>query len=542
MAEDWTKLTLDPGDRVAGFEIESFVARGGMAVVYRARDVSLGRTVALKVIAPELAQNEKFRLRFMRESELAASLDHPNVIPIYAAGESNDLLYLVMRFVRGDDLGTVLRNSGPLSPRVALPIFTQVAGGLDAAHARQLVHRDVKPGNILLAGEEEIAQRHVYLSDFGLTKRLSSLTGVTTAGHFLGTINYVAPEQVEGKPVDHRSDIYSFGCVLFEALAGEPPFAGDDDAALLWAHIAAEPPRISERRPDLPAALDPVLQRALAKDADDRPQDCRTLVSELRTAFRSGANRGGSPPGRTRPPARPKSGAPSQRPSAARPGPGRAGPPGADRVRRPALPVRRPRLGLLALLAAVVLLLGGGGWFLLGRDTWVSRSGQELSEAAVVLDHPKRWAPVKHGGQYIVLAPTDLTGIFTPEGDWAPARRTGREAPQDLVGAYVTTTKALDVSGFIPMEDQLSDQFVGVEFQTTDPQDPPPGAPNNTQRVSGMLRPAGGTDPVLYYDLVVQPSSTAKERPGVVLLFCRAEDRAANQETFDRVSASMRTL
>jgi hypothetical protein len=542
MANDWTKLTLEAGDRVAGFEIESFVARGGMAVVYRARDISLGRTVALKVIAPELAQNEKFRLRFMRESELAASLDHPNVIPIYGAGEEDDLLYLVMRFVRGDDLGTVLRQ-GPLSPRVALPIFTQVAGGLDAAHARQLIHRDVKPGNILLAGEDDVAQRHVYLSDFGLTKRLSSLTGVTTAGHFLGTIHYVAPEQVESKPVDHRSDIYSFGCVLFEALAGEPPFAGEDDAALLWAHIAQDPPRISDRRPDLPAALDPVLQRALAKDPDDRPQDCRTLVSELRMALRSGANRGGTPPGRPRPPARPKPAAAEQRRPPARPAGGRTPATSAEpNKKRPVRTVRRPKLGLLGLIAALILLVGGGGWLLLGPDPWVSRSGTELSEAAVALEHPKSWAPKDHGGQFIVLAPTDLTGIFTPGGDWAAAQRTLQEEPTDLVGAYVTTTQAFEVGQFTPLEDQLSHQFTGVEFQSKDPQDPPPGAPSGTERVSGTLQPAGGTEPVLFYDLVVQPASSPSARPGAILLFCRAEDRAANQETFDRVLASMRTL
>ncbi len=199
-AEDWSRRLLSVGDRLAGYQVESLVARGGMAVVYRARDLRLDRTVALKVIAPELASHDKFRQRFMRESELAASMDHPNIIPIYAAGEADQLLYLVMRFVAGQDLGSVLGERGALPPREALAVFTQVAGALDAAHARQLVHRDVKPGNILLSGDEDIAQRHIYLSDFGLTKRLSSLTGITTTGHFLGTIQYVAPEQVANRP------------------------------------------------------------------------------------------------------------------------------------------------------------------------------------------------------------------------------------------------------------------------------------------------------------------------------------------------------
>jgi serine/threonine protein kinase len=220
VSENWSGRMLGAGQRLAGYEVEAFVARGGMAVVYRARDLSLDRSVALKVIAPELASNDKFRQRFVRESEIAASIDHPNIIPIYAAGEADGLVYLVMRFVDGEDLGTVMKARGALRPRDALPIFTQIAGALDAAHARQLVHRDVKPGNVLLSGDDDLAQRHVYLSDFGLTKRLSSLTGFTTTGHFLGTIQYVAPEQVANRTVDHRADIYSFGCVIYEALAG----------------------------------------------------------------------------------------------------------------------------------------------------------------------------------------------------------------------------------------------------------------------------------------------------------------------------------
>ena len=185
---------LDVGNRVAGFEIEAYVARGGMAVVYRAREVGLGgRVVALKVIAPELASDETFRRRFTQESHLAASIDHPNIIPIYAAGEADGQLYLVMRYVDGETLGAVFKDQGPLGPAEVLAIFAQVAGALDAAHAHELVHRDVKPKNILLVGDAELTRRHVYLSDFGLTKRVSGDTSVTTAGQFLGTIRYVAP-------------------------------------------------------------------------------------------------------------------------------------------------------------------------------------------------------------------------------------------------------------------------------------------------------------------------------------------------------------
>jgi serine/threonine protein kinase len=276
---------LQVGDRVGNFEVEALIARGGMAVVYRARDPGLRRPVALKVIAPELAQDQKFRQRFTQESQLAASIDHPNIIPIYAAGEENHLLYLVMRYVQGGNLGSALKANVGLTPDEALPIFTQVAGALDAAHAHDLIHRDVKPGNILLSGSGDLSTRHVYLSDFGLTKRLSSDPGVTTAGHFLGTIQYVAPEQVASGHPDRRADIYSLGCVIYEALAGQPPFVREDQAALLYAHVAEPPPRISERRPDLPLELDDVFQRVMAKDPRDRHQDCRSLIADLYAAF-----------------------------------------------------------------------------------------------------------------------------------------------------------------------------------------------------------------------------------------------------------------
>ena len=277
---------LDIGNRVAGFEIEAWVARGGMAVVYRAREVGLGgRVVALKVIAPELAEDETFRHRFTQESHLAASIDHPNIIPIYAAGEADGQLYLVMRYVDGETLGAVFKDQGPLAPADALAIFAQVAGALDAAHAHELVHRDVKPKNILLVGKGELARRHVYLSDFGLTKRVTSDTSVTTAGQFLGTIRYVAPEQISKAPISHQTDIYSLACVIFEALTGQPPFDSNDEAATLWSHMSQNPPSASQRRPGLPVAVDDVLRRALAKNPAQRQPTCQTLIAELRAAL-----------------------------------------------------------------------------------------------------------------------------------------------------------------------------------------------------------------------------------------------------------------
>jgi len=279
-----------PGDVLAGYEIEDYVARGGMAVVYRARDLSLGRRVALKLIAPELAGNDKFRQRFIRESELAASIDHPNVLPIYAAGEAEGTLYIAMRYVDGQDLGALIRGVGRLEPDRALPIFTQAAAALDTAHAHGLVHRDVKPGNILLArmpsSNGSTVESHTYLTDFGLTRRSSSLSGFTTAGHFIGTIAYVAPEQIEGRNVTHAVDVYAMGCVLYEALSGAPPFERDDDAALLWAHMSTMPQPLSGLVPGIPPGVDEVIARAMAKDPAERTPSCREVIADLRAAFR----------------------------------------------------------------------------------------------------------------------------------------------------------------------------------------------------------------------------------------------------------------
>jgi Protein kinase domain len=273
---------LEVGTEVAGYRVASFIGRGGMAVVYRAEDLRLGRNVALKLLAPELSQNEKFQHRFMRESRLAAAIDHPNIIPIYEAGEVGGLLYIVMRYVEGNDLKKVIEREGPLDPVRISMLLRQVAGALDAAHSRGLVHRDVKPGNVLLAsgaGPED--EDHVYLTDFGLTKRSSSLSGLTVTGHFLGTIDYVAPEQITGNPVDARTDVYALGCVLYECLTGTVPFQRDDDAALLWAHLVEAPPSLHERMPELPTGLNDIVATAMAKAPEDRYATCREVAAAV---------------------------------------------------------------------------------------------------------------------------------------------------------------------------------------------------------------------------------------------------------------------
>ncbi|MFB9365081.1 serine/threonine-protein kinase [Kitasatospora sp. NPDC001664] len=273
------------GQQLGGYRLEKIIGRGGMAVVYRAEDLRLGRTVAVKLLAPELARNDVFRERFARESRAAAAIDHPHIVPVYEAGETEGVLYIAMRYVRGRDLRALLDRQGPLTVRQAVRITAQVASALDAAHAHQLVHRDVKPGNVLVAeGTDSDHPEHVYLTDFGLTKKSLSLTGLTTVGQFVGTLDYVAPEQISGRPVDGRCDVYSLGCVVYEELTGTPPFRREDDLALLWAHLHDEAPSVRELRPDLPAGLDGVLGRALAKTPEERYASCLEFVAALRAA------------------------------------------------------------------------------------------------------------------------------------------------------------------------------------------------------------------------------------------------------------------
>ncbi|MFJ8045146.1 serine/threonine-protein kinase [Kitasatospora sp. NPDC096147] len=273
------------GQQLGGYRLEKIVGRGGMAVVYRAEDLRLGRTVAVKLLAPELARNDVFRERFARESRAAAAIDHPHIVPVYEAGDADGVLYIAMRYVRGRDLRALLDRQGPLTVRQAVRITAQVASALDAAHAHQLVHRDVKPGNVLVAeGTDSDHPEHVYLTDFGLTKKSLSLTGLTTVGQFVGTLDYVAPEQISGRPVDGRCDVYSLGCVVYEELTGAPPFRREDDLALLWAHLHDEAPSVRELRPDLPVGLDGVLGRALAKEPEQRYGSCLEFVAALRAA------------------------------------------------------------------------------------------------------------------------------------------------------------------------------------------------------------------------------------------------------------------
>ena len=254
------------GEVFAGYRIEAMVDRGGMGVVYRATDLRLDRPVALKLVAPELAGDERFRRRFLKEQRLAAALDHPNVVPIYEAGEHDGRLFLAMRFVPGSNLKTRLERDGIVEPAQALAILTQIADALDAAHRRGLVHRDVKPANVLLDEEG-----HAYLTDFGITKQIGSDS--TQTGEIVGTLDYLAPEQIRSEPVDGRTDEYALGCVLYECLAGTPPFRRDTQMEAIWAHLQEPPPPLASH-----PRLDPVVAKALAKEREDRYATCTELI------------------------------------------------------------------------------------------------------------------------------------------------------------------------------------------------------------------------------------------------------------------------
>jgi serine/threonine protein kinase len=268
------------GTEFAGYRIEGTAGRGGASTVYQATNLKLGNRVALKVLSPELGEGDVFRERFVRESQIAAQINHPNIIPIYDAGAAGDYLYIAMRYVDGADLKAQIAEHGALPAERTMRIVRQVGRALDVAHARGLVHRDVKPANVLL---EEVGteHEHAYLADFGLTKRTGSHTGLTGSDHFIGTIDYMAPEQIEGSDVDGRADVYALACMVYQCMTGVVPFPKDAELAVLWAHMNEQPPAVSPLRPDLPVGLDAVIARGMSKSRDERYPTCEALVAAL---------------------------------------------------------------------------------------------------------------------------------------------------------------------------------------------------------------------------------------------------------------------
>jgi serine/threonine protein kinase len=277
------------GSQIAGYTIEEQIGRGGMAVVYRASDKRLNRHVALKILAPELASDAGYQQRFLREMRAAAAVDHPNIVPVFDAGEADGALFIAMRYVDGQDVRTMLETEPRLPAARVCHLVAQAASALDAAHARGLVHRDVKPGNMLIGRAQP---DHLYLSDFGLSKQRVSSEPLTLTGQFMGTLDYMAPEQIEGKPIDGRADLYALACTAFEILAGQPPFQRDAGLAVMWAQLSAPVPSLLALRPDLPPAVDQVIATALAKNPDGRYPSCTAFARALAAACGVGGQAG----------------------------------------------------------------------------------------------------------------------------------------------------------------------------------------------------------------------------------------------------------
>ena len=259
---------LERGSVVGGYRIDSVISRGGMGVVYRATHIALHKVYALKTLTPELTDDAQFQERFRREMRIAASISHPNVVGIHYAGEHEGLLFLVMDFIYGTDLRRLLIESGALDPERAVDLLTQFASALDAAHAKGLVHRDVKPANMLLTVRDGI--EHGYLTDFGIAKRSDSVGALTATGTFVGTVDYMAPEQVTGDPTDARTDIYALGCVFFQMLTGKVPYERENSIATLFAHVHDPPPPLPEELAELYPTFGPVIEKAMAKAPDER--------------------------------------------------------------------------------------------------------------------------------------------------------------------------------------------------------------------------------------------------------------------------------
>jgi serine/threonine protein kinase len=351
------RTELAAGDEFAGYRIESRLGRGGMGILYLALEPGLERRVALKLIAPEAAADDVFARRFAEESRIAASIEHPNVVPIYAAGEEDGVPWIAMRYVPGSDLGRRIARDGRLDPAQAVALIAQVGNGLDAIHAAGLVHRDVKPANVLLSGDP--SSEHAYITDFGVARNVATQSGLTQTGRFVGTLDYVAPEQISGEPIDARVDVYALGCLLFKLLTGEVPFPREGEAARLYAHLNDPPPAPSLYVPSISMALDDVVARAMSKSPDDRYPSAGDLGRAAQAALsgtavsvpeRTVATGAAATRERETPEPAPRAAETERLPEE---------PGGSNRSRRPLLAG-----GLLALIAAAVvvaLLASGGG-------------------------------------------------------------------------------------------------------------------------------------------------------------------------------------
>ncbi|WP_229810845.1 serine/threonine-protein kinase [Streptosporangium pseudovulgare] len=441
------------GQEMAGYRIEDVIGKGGMAVVYLAVDPRLNRRVALKILNPLLSEDDRFRRRFVLESRTVASMDHPNIIPIYEADAAADgTLYIAMRYVDGPDLRRLFYDRGPMPVSQVNRIFAQVAAALDTAHAHDLIHRDVKPANILIAGHAE--GDHAYLTDFGITKHRTSLSGLTETDQFIGTPRYMAPEQINKERIDGRCDQYALACVVYEALSGRLPFERDNEIALLWAHLAETPTPLTALRPELPLEVDGVMARALAKSPEQRYDTCARFVAELRDAI-SGRPYGsvaGTVPAAGTAGTAGTAGRPEARAdrTGERTGRGSGAPEGGPAGRGAARPGgRRIVVGAAAAIALIIALVATLATVLRGGDEWASYPGSPA--VPIAFEHPGGWEPRPHADVFVVASPRaeDFRALFgTPvTADWATVNRIIRDAPEDAVGVYAQTLDTLDPRG-----------------------------------------------------------------------------------------------
>lgn len=476
------------GQEVAGYYIEDIVGKGGMAVVYLALDPRLSRRVALKILNPVLSVDDRFRQRFILESRTVASIEHPNIIPIYEANADVDgVLYIAMRYVDGLDLRRLIYDRGALPIGQANQIVAQVAAALDAAHAHDLIHRDVKPANILLAGD------HVYLTDFGITKHRTSISGLTQTDQFIGTPRYMAPEQINKEHIDGRCDQYALACVAYEALSGRLPFPRDNDIALLWAHLAEQPTPLSQVRPELPVEVDGVMMRALAKSPEQRYPSCTAFVTALRDAI---------------------SGQPavslSTQPSDVR----------QRRKADPGTPARPSRLPLVvatliaavaALTLVVLLVMTQKG------DSWARY--QSTTAAPLTFEYPADWTVKTHGDLFAVASPraSEFEAMFVSgaAADWTAVNQVITGDTDNAVGVYVQVSDALSASATAAQMKAMLEGLLPGEIVVDQPV-PDRAGDSDATRYDGSLRDRNSGNRLGFVSYVID----RRPKPVLVLYFC----------------------
>ncbi|MFI9561336.1 serine/threonine-protein kinase [Nonomuraea endophytica] len=484
------------GQEVAGYLIENIVGKGGMAVVYLALDPRLSRRVALKILNPILSVDDRFRQRFILESRTVASIEHPNIIPIYEANaDPSGVLYIAMRYVDGSDLRRLIYDRGPLPVAQVNTILAQVAAALDAAHAHDLIHRDVKPANILMAGD------HVYLTDFGITKHRTSISGLTQTDQFIGTPRYMSPEQINKETVDGRCDQYALACVVYEALTGRLPFQRDNDIALLWAHLAEQPAPLSQVRPDLPLEVDGVMMRALAKAPEQRYPSCTAFVAGLRDAISGHVPE--TAPRAQLPIFRSAGGAASGSGMVAKPIP-----------RGGKLPIVLAALtaAVAALILAVLVLMNQRS------DAWTGY--RQTAAAPLTFDHPADWTAITHGDLFAVVSPraAEFESLFVSgaSADWSKVAPIISEDPESASGVYVQLSDTLDGTA---TADQMKSTLEGLlPGQVTIPRNPVEDQAGSSQARSfqGSLQdPRGGSRLGFVGYVVDRPA-----KPMLLLYFC----------------------